>query len=88
MPAHAKQLARAMLNDTDTGKIVLGASYVDELLTRLIVTTLIDDPVSQKLFSPNDAERPGLIFKAKLAFALGLISDQELTDARLSAGPQ
>ena len=81
--ATANELASAMLSDTDVGKVVLGASFVDELLSELIQTRLIEDEISRKLFSADDTDRPfGLEGKSKLAFALGLISHSEFATIR------
>ena len=68
-----------MQENTELGEVILGASYVDELLGELILTRCIDDEVTRKMFDPDDPSRSfDLASKAKWAFCLGLISRKEL----------
>ena len=67
--------------ESERAAAVVGAAWLDELLTELIATAFRDDDVSRRLLDP-EAQGPIASYAARVrvAYALGLIGEENMKD--------
>jgi mannitol operon repressor len=67
--------------ETDRGMVLIATSFIDELMRRTLLAFLVEDATSSSLVEGFNAPLGSLATRSAAAFALGLISGQELKEA-------
>jgi mannitol operon repressor len=67
--------------ETDRGMVLIATSFIDELMRRTLLAFLVEGETSSSLVEGFNAPLGSLATRSAAAYALGLISEQELTEA-------
>jgi hypothetical protein len=67
--------------ETDRGMVLIATSFIDELMRRILLAFFVEGETSSSLVEGFNAPLGSLATRSAAAFALGLISEQELKEA-------
>jgi DNA-binding MltR family transcriptional regulator len=75
-----QQVLNILNQESDLACVLIGASYLAELLASTLKVAFIETRISQKILNPQNGAIGGFVTRADLAYCLGLIKKKAYND--------